>query len=241
MKLSLFSSRVHPAWLAAGILTILAALPAAWAQNPGADLRTAATATRTQADIVIRTADTWARRANSAMSRALAAGHAADLVVHANQASVSPEGSAAYLAAVDELPGVAETSRVGGVYLAEVNEDGTLETRLLFNSALGKLLDQTAVDSLGTLRVLEGRLPESGRADEIAISPETVAATGWKVGDEITSLRLFRIEDLTEELEADPSKGTPLELTVVGVSLSPEQMLTNEENRQPHFYQIPSI
>ena len=182
-----------------------------------------------------------ARRANSAMSRALVAGHAADLVVHANQASVSPEDSAAYLAAVDELPGVAETSRVGGVYLAEVNDDGTLATRLLFNSALGKLFDQTAVDSLGTLRVLEGRLPESGRADEIAISPETVAATGWKEGDEISSLRLFRIEDLTEELEADPSKGTPLELTVVGVARRPEDFLTNEEDRHAQVYLFPSF
>ncbi|MEO5840063.1 MAG: ABC transporter permease [Acidimicrobiales bacterium] len=180
-----------------------------------------------------------ARRADSALSRALEAGHSADLVVNANETSLGRENSDAYLAAVNQLPGVAETSLVGGVDLAEVNDDGTLATRLLFNSALGKLLDQSAVDALGTLRVLEGRMPDPSRADEVMVNREVVAATGWKVGEKITSLRLFRIEDFDEELSPDPSKGTPLELTIVGVARSPEELLNNED--QPQLFLFPAF
>ncbi|MEO8696378.1 MAG: ABC transporter permease [Acidimicrobiales bacterium] len=180
-----------------------------------------------------------ARRANSATSRALEAQNTADLVVNANETALGRDDTDAYLAAVDQLPGIAEAALVGGVDLAEVNDDGTLGTRLWFNSALGKLLDQTAVDTLSTLRVLEGRMPEPGRADEVMINSETVAATGWKVGDNITSLRLFRIEDLDEEQNPDPRKGTPLEFTIVGVARGPEELLSRED--LPQLYLFPAF
>ena len=182
-----------------------------------------------------------ARRAHSALSRALAAGHSADLVVNANETALGRDDSESYLSKVDLLPGIAVSSRVGGVNLAEVNDDGTLGTRLLFNSALGKVLDQRAVESVATLRVLEGRLPAPGRADEIAVNPEVMAATGWKVGDEITSLKLFRLEDFDENLNPDPSKGTPLTLTIVGVARRPEELLGDSEGRTPQVYLFPAF
>jgi hypothetical protein len=182
-----------------------------------------------------------ARRANSALSRALRDERSADLVVNANETSLGRDDTASYMAAVDRLPGIAVSSRVGGVNLSEVNDDGTLGTRLFLNTALGKQLDERAVDSVATLRVLDGRLPEPGRADEIAVNPELLAATGWKIGDEITSLRLFRLEDLDENFDADPAKGTPLTLTIVGVARRPEELLGDTEGRQPQVYLFPAF
>jgi hypothetical protein len=181
-----------------------------------------------------------ARRANSALSRALEAGNAADVVVNANETAVGREESAEYLAAVRELPGIVAMGRLGGVNLAEVNDDGTLGTRLLFDSAVGKVLDEGAVDTVGTLRLLKGRLPAPGRADEVAVNPELLKATGWKVGETVTSLRLFRIEDLDENLEPDPSKGTPLTLTIVGVARRPEEWL-QDASRLPQVYLFPTF
>jgi hypothetical protein len=181
-----------------------------------------------------------ARRANSALSRALRAGNAADVVVNANETATGREASADYLAKVRELPGIAASGRIGGVNLGEVNDDGTLGTRLLFDSAVGKVLDEGAVDTVGTLRLLEGRLPAPGRADEVAVNPELITATGWKVGEHVTSLRLFRIEDLDENLEPDPSKGTPLALTIVGVARRPEELL-QDASRLPQIYLFPAF
>lgn len=182
-----------------------------------------------------------ARRAGSALSRAREQGRAADVVVHADQASMGLEDSKAYLEAVAALPGVSTAARIDGVSLAEVNDDGTLAERLYFSSALGKLADQSAVDTIEKLDLRDGRMPAPDRADEVVVNPETLTATGWKLGEIVTSLRVFRLDEFTEDLTPDPTRGTPLTLTIVGVGERPNQLLGEESARNPQIYLFPAF
>ncbi|HUP75211.1 MAG TPA: ABC transporter permease [Acidimicrobiales bacterium] len=182
-----------------------------------------------------------ARRAGSALSRARDQGNAADVVVHADQASMGLEDSEAYLDAVAALPGVESAARLDGVSLAEVNDDGSLAERLYFSSALGKLADQRAVDTVEKLDLREGRMPAPDRADEVVVTPKTLSVTGWRVGEVVTSLRVFRLDEFTEDLNPDPAKGTPLTLTIVGVGERPHQLLGEEASRYPQIYLFPAF
>jgi hypothetical protein len=68
MKITPHFVPFHRALLPGLVLLFFTVTPAGWAQSPplGTNLRSAASSTRSQADIVTRAAENWSRRANSA-------------------------------------------------------------------------------------------------------------------------------------------------------------------------------
>ena len=180
-----------------------------------------------------------ARRAWSALPRALRAGNVADADVSADESAMRPQDAEAFLAAVEHLDSVASSSRWGGVTLAEV-ASGQLVTRLLSTSALGKLLDDRAAN-VDMLRVLHGRLPAPGHPEEIVVNPTVLRITGWHVGDEITTLRLFRRGDVDENQAPIPTKGSLLRLRIVGEVRRPDELLSDATTRPPQIYLFPDF
>ncbi len=187
------------------------------------------------------TAASDARRTDTALPRALAVGHSADVSVSGDQTAMGRSAALAYLNEVEHLPGVVQSTRISGVYLAEVSADGTFGKRLSFGSALGKLIDRPSARGLETLRLLKGRLPVADRADEVIVNPELQGVTGWKIGARVTSLQLFRLEEFDQNLNPDPKKGTPLELTIVGVGRLPLELFDAAGERKPQVYLFPAF
>ena len=182
-----------------------------------------------------------ARRTESALPRALASGRSGDVSVSGDQTSMGRTPALAYLDDVEHLPGVGPSTRTGGVLLAEVSEDGRIGERLSFGSALGKLIERPDPNGVEVLRLLRGRLPAEDRPDEVVVNPELLRATGWKLGDPITSLRLFRLEDLDAETNPDPTQGTPVSFTIVGIGRMPSELYEPAGERQPQVYLFPSF
>ena len=181
-----------------------------------------------------------ARRADSALPRALEKGRVADVIVDADQTAIGREAALSLLDEVRALPGVAAASRLGAVNFAVVEEDGTL-TDLAAGSGLGKIVDPAELEEVGRLRYFAGRAPRPGTAEEVVVNPELLTATGWRVGQQVTSLRLFRIEDFDENLEPDPVKGTDVTLTIVGEARRPDELLVEGPERLPQIYLFPAF
>lgn len=180
-----------------------------------------------------------ARRTDSALPRAIEAGRGGDVTVSGNQTAMGRASALTYLDEVERLPQVTQSTRTSGVYLAEVSADGKIGERLSFGSAVGKLIDRPSPNGLELLRILDGRLPATDRADEVVVNPEFRRVTGWDVGDRMTSLRLFRLEDFDGEFNPGPTKGTPLDLTIVGIGRMPYELFDAAEERQPQVYLLP--
>ena len=180
-----------------------------------------------------------ARRADSALPRALQKGRVADVIVDADQTAIGDQ-AVALLDEVRQLPGVAAAARLGGVNFGVVEDDGSI-TDLTGGSALGKLVDPAEIDQVGRLRYYSGRAPLPGHAEDVVVNPELLKVTGWRVGEQITSLRLFRIEDFDENLEPDPAKGTDVTLTIVGEARRPDELLVEGPERLPQIYLFPAF
>ena len=181
-----------------------------------------------------------ARRTSSALDRLLSTSNAAHVAVAVDQSRFAPSVANRLLDQVDNLPQVAATSRLEGVYLEVTKPDGQFDRRFEIGSALGKLFDDHAIRAVNAVRLLEGRLPATDRPDEVVVNPEALALGGWHVGDVIDSFRLYRTNELDAEDEADPAKGTQLELTVVGVGRRPEEMI-GDTRRAPQVYLFPAF
>jgi FtsX-like permease family len=176
------------------------------------------------------------------MNRAFAAQNGSDVVVNADNSAIGDANAASYLAAIDAMPEVRDSARLGGVFLEEITADGKVSDALNTGSASAKLLDQTAIDDVGKFRLLHGRLPVEGRADEVVVNPTLLAATGWKVGDTIPKLRLYHWTDLDENGEPDPTKGSEIApLHIVGEVIRPEEFLDDASSRQPQIYLYPAF
>jgi ABC-type lipoprotein release transport system permease subunit len=80
--------------------------------------------------------------------------------------------------------------------------------------------------------VLEGRLPDPDRPDELAIGPVFANKTGFGVGDTLT-LRLFDPETQDQLVFAEPGAFEPdgpvVKAQIVGVVRSPGQLLSGDE------------
>ena len=181
-----------------------------------------------------------ARRAWSALPRALHSAAGSDLEVHADETAVTPQDAEAYLDRVEHLDAVEFSARSGGVLMAE-ETDGQIDPRLVFGSALGKVVDDRAVSGIDTFRILSGRLPAPGHPEEIAVNPTVLRITGWRVGDEVPTLRLFRRDDIDENQEPDPTKGTQLDLRIVGEVLRPIELISDAATRTPQIYLFPAF
>jgi ABC-type lipoprotein release transport system permease subunit len=182
-----------------------------------------------------------ARRTWSALPRALRAGAAADAFVAADATRLGLDGATAYADAVDRLPGVVASARTAGVDLAQVQPDGTLNRQLRNGTALALMLDQAAFTTISRFRLLAGRLPALDRPDEILVNPELAAVTGWRIGDRVTDLRLFRIGDFDEDSEPVVAQGTPLALTIVGEARRIDEYVVEPDGRIPRIYLTPAF
>ncbi len=182
-----------------------------------------------------------ARRTDTALPRALASGRSADVLVSGDQSAMGRSAALSYLDEIEHLPGVERSTRIGGVYLVELNEDGSEGTRLSFGSAVGKLISSPGPEGVETLRLLKGRLPATDRPEEVIVNPELSRVTGWKIGDRVTSLRLVRLEGFGKDGNADPKTGEPLELTIVGVGRLPNELLDSASSRKPQVYLFPAF
>ena len=180
-----------------------------------------------------------ARRTDTALPRALAAARSADVSVSGNQLSMGRSAALSYLGEIEHLPGIMQSTRIGGVYLDELAEDGTEGKRLSFGSAVGKLIARPGPEGLETLRLLKGRLPATDRPDEVMVNPELQRVTGWRIGDRVTSLRLVRLEGFDSDGNADPKKGEALQLTIVGVGRLPSELFDSAAERKPQVYLFP--
>ncbi len=160
---------------------------------------------------------TDARRSWTALPRALAQAHAADAQVSGDATQLSVEGAAAYASDVAALPGVVAATRVAGVQLARVQPDGSIDPALLTGHALGFVHTIEKGTELNRGRIIDGRPARKDRPEEVVINQPAADASGWRVGDRITDVRLYPLSDLDENLEPDPAKGTPVPIEVVGV------------------------
>ena len=181
-----------------------------------------------------------ARRAWSALPRALHDSAVADIEVNADETALTQQDAVAYLDQVDHLDAVELSARTGGVLMAE-ETDGQIDPRLVFGSALGKVVDDRAVSGIDEFRILAGRLPAPGHPEEIAVNPTVLQITGWRVGDEVTTLRLFGRDDIDEAQEPDPTKGTQLKLRIVGEVRRPVELISDSETRTPQIYLFPAF
>jgi FtsX-like permease family len=182
-----------------------------------------------------------ARRTDTALPRLLSNSGSANAVVSADASRLGLDGANAFLAEVDALPAVAASGHQGGVFISRIAPDGSIDPTLQTGSATGKLLDDAALD-IGRFDVISGRMPTTGRADETVANAEFLRITGYHVGDTVTDLRLFRLEDLDEEsFEPDPAKGTQLSLTIVGEVRRPEDYLDEPSERVPQIYLLPAF
>jgi ABC-type lipoprotein release transport system permease subunit len=180
-----------------------------------------------------------ARRSDSALRRALDSGRVADVVVDVDQTSIGREEGLALLDEVERLPGIDAHARLGAVLLGLIEPDGSL-TDLAVGSALGKQYDPAEIAEVGRFRFHEGRPPTPGNAEEVLVNPELLQRTGRHVGQQI-NLRMFRIEDLDENLQPVPSKGTDLTLTIVGKVRRPDELLVEGAERIPQIYLPPAF
>lgn len=181
-----------------------------------------------------------ARRTDTALPRLLTTHRAANAVVSADEARLGPDGADSFLSDVEALPGVIVGGRHDGLYLSRVMADGTIDPRLQTGSAVGKLLDERALD-IGRFLVLNGRLPRDGRPDEVVASPEFLQATDLHVGDVVDDLRLYSLAAIGDTLEPDPTRGLPLSLRIVGEVRRPEDFLDAPGDRGPQLYFFPSF
>jgi putative ABC transport system permease protein len=182
-----------------------------------------------------------ARRTSTALERYLSAYHAPDAAVALDQTLYPPELVSQLFDQVDRLPQVSVSAHVQGVFLEVMDAEGQFVHAFDFGSAVGKLVDEPAIHEVGVFQLFSGRYPAPDRPDEVMVNREAIAAGGWSIGDEIDSIRLFRKADMDEEGNADPTKGEPLRLTIVGVAQRPDELLDDTGERAPQVYLFPAF
>ena len=176
-----------------------------------------------------------ARRTDTAFTRALAVGQASDAIVNANTSADTPEQTAAardagmkILDAVDRSPVVVAHGRFGGVTLARII-NGKVDPRVTTTSAFGLVAQDDHIGhTISKPRIVDGRLAAVDRADEVTITPETVALMGWRVGTVIDDVREYDWSDLDEQGGTPPDGGHALRLHVVGITEYPDWLLLSK-------------
>lgn len=164
--------------------------------------------------IVLATA-AGARRTSSAYDRLLEVTNPPELLV-------SPAGD------TDPTPFYSAVARLQGVHgmrlgagIPVVPEAGTPSERLAGAIAGGAVvapIDGQAGSDIGRPRMVEGRLPDQERADEIMVSERFATTNDVRVGDRIDAVLLTgQAADVAIVATAD--EGVPIRLTVTGIGV----------------------
>ncbi len=154
----------------------------------------------------VMTALAGARRGDSALDRLLARTLPATVVALPNQPGFDWQP-------IRDLPEVAALSGFAVTDYSVENIDEPL--------AIGAWFPETDSESFATIEkpvVLEGRLPDPSRADEVVVSPQFLAHFHMSVGDTLT-LHLFTPEQIDSLLTGDPGEpnGPTVAASIVGV------------------------
>lgn len=195
------------------------------------------------------TAAQAARRTDTAFSRDLVQGRAADAFVDAD--AVAETGAQAHhrretglrmLDAVDRSALVVAHGRLGGASIYRIR-DGKIDQRFNTGSAFGLVAYDTQVfRTVSVPRIASGRLASPARADEVTINPVTARLTGWRVGSSVTDLREYDWGDLEPGTYAPLlDRGSKLRLHVVGIVTVPDELLRAKSERLPRVYFTPAF
>lgn len=165
--------------------------------------------------IVLATA-AGARRTSSAYDRLLEVTNPPELLV-------SPAGDGTdptpFYEAMASLEGVRGIRLGAGMPL--VAENGTPSERLAESLAGGAVLapiDAMSSDDIGRPHVIDGRMPDPQRLDEILVSERFAAITGVEVGQHIDAV-LLSGDTADASITATADQGEPIRLTVTGIGV----------------------
>ena len=167
--------------------------------------------------IVLATA-VGARRTSSAYDRLLDAANPPELLV----SPTGEQGSdpAPFYRALASLPGVRRIGLMAGIPL--VPEAGTPSERLadaLEGIGVIASLDGPWGSDIGLPKMLEGRMPDANRADEIFVSERFAAAVDLEVGDHIDGVLMTQSDTDIAGRVATRDEGRPIRLTVTGIGV----------------------
>lgn len=161
-----------------------------------------------------------AQRTDTAYARLRAAGDSPDAAIYSCSGGAAPLGEHVDVPTLVRLPEV-ETVRVETLFLGEaIGADGK---ELFFgapNTDTAFVGAPTVEGQPAFIKILEGRLPDPNRADEVAVGYSPNALPPAMVGATI-DLRLVRADITEEELiagavEPEEILGPPIPVTVVG-------------------------
>jgi hypothetical protein len=163
-----------------------------------------------------------ARRTASAYPRFLAASNAADVLVNPDLGVFTELD----FDAVAALPEVEEMSAVAGLIVVTAGADG--EPHFAGAPLAVAAVDGRGFSSIERPKLVEGRLPDPNRADEVYVNPALAASEGLVPGAELT---LFTAP--TDELYAAEEAGTlpsfdKTIVTVTGIAVGGDEMLADE-------------
>lgn len=169
-----------------------------------------------------------ARRSSTAYERFRNETLAADLDV------APPDADPAGFAAIEQLPQVEASAR--GVFPFIVPAGSGLYPYLEFLAAAG--LDDNFATEIDRPRILDGRLPDLTRADEVAISEVFAQEQALSVGDQVDfdSYAPDQVEALFASGNAGPPAGPVVTLTVTGVLAFPDFLSESLSSFQPRAF-----
>ena len=161
-----------------------------------------------------------ARRADTAYDRMLEATDAPDFVVRTGSASTD----AIDPAAVRSLPGVQRVGVVERYYLTTPGPRATIGERTPVLASASR--DGRAFYTIGAPKVLEGRLPDPRRADEILVSKVLRDEGGFDVGDDAPLVLA-----VPDPAAPDGIRSESVRQRVVGVGVTPDQIGLDERRQ----------
>jgi ABC-type lipoprotein release transport system permease subunit len=175
-----------------------------------------------------------ARRSSTAFERFREETLAADLDV------APPDGNPAKLAAVARLPQVTGSARSAFPFIVPAGSG--LYPFLEFLAVAG-LDDDDVANRVDRPRVVDGRLPAAGRADEMAVSEIFAREQDLAVGDrvEFDSYAADQVEALFSSGDAGPPAGPAVTLTVTGVVAFPDDLSESLGSFHPRAFLTPAF
>jgi ABC-type antimicrobial peptide transport system permease subunit len=174
---------------------------------------------------LVMSAAAAARRTRTAFPRLFEATNAFDVLVNPNDGAMDFD-------TVEQLPEVTGHSRVAGLGVLSYDEQGQPQFGTF--AVFGGLDPRFALD-IDQPKVTAGRLPRLDATDEAFASVDVARAQRLDVGDTVRALNLTMDELLAAEGGAR-DVGTPVELKIVGIGWTADDLLTAPDERLPLVY-----
>jgi ABC-type lipoprotein release transport system permease subunit len=165
------------------------------------------------AGAVVLTVAAGARRSSTALDRMTEATGAADVLVEVGDADPAVRDQIA------QLPMVAESGAVALVFALVDGVDDDIGLFVPNDDRMGTTIEHD--------RVVRGRWPAPGRADEVALNEAAAEAMGVDVGDRIDVATMTPEQVATEDYF--PAQGPALDLEVVGVTRGADDLVADGE------------